>query len=166
MIDEIVGALRGTPVWVWPLLGFLIYLGIRALKPATVSLWQLAILPAVFLIWGLHSVATNASLDVATGSLWLVGLLAGFGCGVWLTTRSKASADRPAGTLAIPGSAIPLIVTVVIFALEYTLGYMAGRWPEMTGDPVYNLFGFGLSGALAGLLIGRFAGFVRIYLAG
>ena len=41
-----------TPPWVWVLLAFLLFLGIRALQPSTAPLWRIAILPTVFCVWG------------------------------------------------------------------------------------------------------------------
>jgi hypothetical protein len=34
-----------TPVWVWVLLAYLLFIGVRALRPATTPLWRIAIMP-------------------------------------------------------------------------------------------------------------------------
>ncbi len=44
-----------TPIWVWVLLAYLLFIGIRALRPSTAPLWRIAILPMVFFVWGLAS---------------------------------------------------------------------------------------------------------------
>ena len=59
MIAEI---LARTPWWVWLLFLFLLWIGARALRPATMPFWRLAILPAVFLVWGLQGLVARYPL--------------------------------------------------------------------------------------------------------
>ena len=42
-----------TPVWVFALLAFLVWQGIKATRPRTVTIWRSLIVPAVFIVWGL-----------------------------------------------------------------------------------------------------------------
>jgi hypothetical protein len=44
---------RGTPLWVWLLLAYLLSRGLKALKGGTTPLSKLAIVPVVFAVWGL-----------------------------------------------------------------------------------------------------------------
>lgn len=166
MVYEIFAAIRGAPVWVWPLFAFLVYLGVRGLKPGRASLLRLAILPLVFLILSIHSLITRFGVSTATLVVWLPCLGVGAALGLWLTARLNAVADRARGVVRTPGSVIPLAVTLVIFVMEYTMGYTAARWPEMVADPRYVTISLALSGLLVGVLLGRFAGFVRVYRAG
>ena len=39
-----------TPVWVFPLFGYLVWLGIKAMRPRTVTIWRSLIVPAVFIV--------------------------------------------------------------------------------------------------------------------
>ena len=39
-----------TPLWVWPLMALVVWLGVLGLKPRVLPLWRLAILPVVGLM--------------------------------------------------------------------------------------------------------------------
>lgn len=52
MTEFITGVVTHTPVWVWVLFVFLITRGIKARKPAIVTLEKLAIIPAIFSFLG------------------------------------------------------------------------------------------------------------------
>ena len=52
-----IGILTHTPIWVFPLLGFLIWQGWRSLRPATLPLWRMLIVPLVFFLMGLSRLA-------------------------------------------------------------------------------------------------------------
>lgn len=49
MAEFVVAMLVHTPVWVYVLLVFLLFRGIKARVPATVTLEKLALIPALFL---------------------------------------------------------------------------------------------------------------------
>src|SRR2546421_11040376 len=42
-----------TPIWVFPLFAYLVWLGVKAMRPRTVTIWRSLIVPAVFIVWGL-----------------------------------------------------------------------------------------------------------------
>ena len=52
--------LAGTPPWVWAVLGLLIFLGVRRLRPKRTRLGVAALAPAAFVIWSLSGVAALA----------------------------------------------------------------------------------------------------------
>ncbi|WP_326929150.1 hypothetical protein [Citrobacter sp. RHBSTW-00671] len=52
MAEFVVAMLVHTPVWVYVLLVFLLFRGIKARIPATVTLEKLALIPALFLFLG------------------------------------------------------------------------------------------------------------------
>jgi len=42
-----------TALWAFALLAFLVWQGIKAMRPRTVTIWRSLIVPAVFIAWGL-----------------------------------------------------------------------------------------------------------------
>src|SRR6185369_9444875 len=48
-----------TPVWVFALLAFLVWQGIKATRPRTVTIWRSLIVPAVFIVWGLSRLVSR-----------------------------------------------------------------------------------------------------------
>ena len=52
-----------TPWWVYLLLAYLIFIGIKARKPSTVSIYKLAILPVVFLSLSIEMLVTHFDIN-------------------------------------------------------------------------------------------------------
>lgn len=62
MFEFLIGVVTHTPVWVWVLFIFLISRGLKARRPATVTLERLAIIPAIFLIWDIYDLVVYRTL--------------------------------------------------------------------------------------------------------
>ncbi|MGH8086665.1 MAG: DUF6622 family protein, partial [Stenotrophomonas sp.] len=88
-----------TPLWVWALLAFLITRGVAAMKPGEVSLGRLAIVPALFTVWGLYSISARYGASWQAWATWLVGIAVGAGIGWMLLRRSTLTANRATGKL-------------------------------------------------------------------
>ena len=160
-----IGIIAGTPLWVWALLAFLLFIGIRGLKSTTASFARLAILPIVFLVWGLSGFATNYGFRPFGIAVWIAALVVGAGFG-WLLARSiEIRADRERGLIRLPGNALNLVLILIIFATKYTLGVLAGLRPSITGELLYMATDVGVSGLLTGMFAGRLLGLWRKYQA-
>lgn len=59
-----------TPIWVWVLLAFLVTRGINAMKPGETSLSKLAIVPALFTVWGVWSINARYPASWEASALW------------------------------------------------------------------------------------------------
>ena len=154
-----------TPIWVWALLAFLLFIGVRALRPTTASFARLAILPLVFLAWGLSGFATTYGLRPVGIVIWIAALAVGAGFG-WLLARSiEIRADKERGRIRLPGNAVNLVLILIIFATKYTLGVLAGIHPSITAELLYMAVDVGVSGLLTGLFAGRLFGLWRKYQA-
>ncbi len=152
-----------TPVWVWALLAFLLFIGIRGLRPTVASFGRLLILPAVFLVWGLSGFATSYGFRPAGIAVWLAAIAIGAALG-WLMARAIAiKADRDHGLVRLPGTWVNLVLILIIFAVKYTLGILAGFRPSITGELLYMATDVGVSGLLTGMFAGRLYGLWRKY---
>ncbi|MEB6380111.1 hypothetical protein MXM41_14375 [Leclercia adecarboxylata] len=165
MFDFISGVLIHTPVWVYLILLFLISRGIRARKPATVTLEKLAIIPAIFLLWDIYDLLAFRKLTIATGSLWLAGLLSGAAIGYILIKGSavtRAAAPRSIYRAA-DYSALPFMM--LAFAVKYVLGVMSAIAPEALQRPGASAFAIITGGLFAGVFVGKFVRYVRVYMS-
>jgi hypothetical protein len=165
MIDFISGILIHTPFWVYLILLFLISRGLKARKPATVALEKLAIIPAIFLLWDIYDLLVFRTLTLATGSLWLVGLLSGAAMGYILSKRtvvSRVAAPRSIYREA-DYSALPFMM--LAFAVKYVLGVMSAIAPDVLQRPGVSAFAIITGGLFAGVFVGKFVRYVRVYLA-
>ncbi len=165
MTDFVSGVLIHTPFWVYLILLFLISRGIKARRPATVALEKLAIIPAIFLLWDIYDLLVFRKLTLATGSLWLVGLLSGAAMGYILIKRTavaRAAAPRSIYREA-DYSALPFMM--LAFAVKYVLGVMSAIAPDVLLRPGVSAFAIITGGLFAGVFVGKFVRYVRVYLA-
>lgn len=166
MTAFITGTLTHTPIWVWVLFVFLIARGIKARKPATVTLEKLAIIPAIFLIWDIYDLVMHRHITVANCALWVAGILVGAALGYLLikqvaTTRATEprSIHRQADYSALP-------FMMLAFLVKYVLGVMTAISPERLQQPTISAFAILSGGLFAGVFIGKFTRYVRVYLSG
>lgn len=145
--------MRGTPWWVWPLLAWLIYRGIKALHPRVTSLRTLFIAPFVFLFLALQSLTTNTILYPYF--LWFGILIIGSFLGWWIAHNYRVSADKKQRLLKLPGSPVTLIITLLFFSMKYYVGYTTATNPELAQSLIFVSFKYLVSGTSCGILLGR-----------
>ena len=69
------GILTHTPLWVFVLLAYLVWQGILSLRPRTMPIWRLMIVPAVFIVMGLSRIALRPEDGMWPLLSWLVGAM-------------------------------------------------------------------------------------------
>jgi hypothetical protein len=157
-----IGAIiQGTPVWVYLLIALLLYLGIQATRPRTVSLVRAFITPAIFIAWGLVSLFARPTLSPVLILDWL--LTAGaFGTLAFLTTRlAEVRFDHVRHAVSLPASWLPLARNLLIFAAKYGLAIAAATHPAARDQ--LALWDIAVSGASAGYFLGWLARFTSAY---
>jgi hypothetical protein len=144
--------LKGTPVSVWAILVALIVLGVKQLRTRVVKRYSVLVAPVVFLVIGLMTAGRGPIGLLA----WAVALLAtiAFTFFVWQPTagaRYDASTDR----LNLPGSAIPMLIMLSIFLLNYVINVALAIKPALRAELVWQVGPAIILGALSGVFIGR-----------
>lgn len=144
--------LQGTPAWVFALLAVLVFLGLQARRTRTLAPWRLLVVPAVFIGWGLVTLATRSAASPAFAAAWSGAALAGMAIG-WLTTSQHAVRfDLANVRVTTPGSPATLIRNLTIFAAKYGLAVAMARGPEHLATLL--AWDSGVSGLAAGYFIG------------
>jgi uncharacterized protein DUF6622 len=149
-----------TPLWVFPLFAYLVWQGIKAMQPRTTTIWRSLIVPAIFIIWGLSRLLSRGQDGVWLLVSWVAAALALAPIGV--LTAKPFELDHATGQITRPGSPIPLIRNVTIFALQYTVAVIAAVDPD--GRTATTLVGRAVSGAMTGYFLGRTIALLRQYL--
>jgi hypothetical protein len=151
--------LTHTPIWVFPLFAYLVWLGVKAMRPRTVTIWRSLIVPAVFIVWGLSRLISRqqdtmwplVAWFAAAAILLLVGLL----------TAHPIELDHTTGEIRRRGSAIPLIRNITVFALQYTVAVIAAVDPHDATTAA--IVGRAISGGTTGYFLGRTIALLRQY---
>ena len=147
-----------TPVWVWLLLAFLITRGIAAMKPAETSLQKLAIVPALFAVWGAWSISHRFDASLAAWSEWLVGIATGAALAWLLLNRLKLklTLDRSTGKLwrSADFSLLPLLL--VTFLVKYGFEVAFAVSPSLSANAGSSAAYLLLTGGFTGIFVGKY----------
>lgn len=143
---------RHIPIWVYLLLGYLVFVGVQGLRPRIRSVWRMLIVPAVFIVWGLIGLFQRSAVVQAAFVYWGGGAAIGLALGVALPLSMLV--DRAAGRVRLPGSVVPLLRNVGLFAAHFVLNVAAA----MHADTRMQFLGYDL--LVSGLGFGYFAGWL------
>ena len=154
-MNAIVNIIGHTPVWVFPLIAAVLWLGSINLRERTVPLRSLLIFPLVMLVLSIgNSTGTSARPLVALVD-WLFSAAIGAVIG-WHLTQRPPAIEPKSGQIILPGSVIPLIVCIALVVLRYGFGYLYGRYPDLRADGNYALALITGGALLGGVMIGRY----------
>lgn len=161
----IITILSHTPVWVWGLLAALMALGFSQTRPRHMARWRLLMLPLVLLGLGLWSMAPGFMALPLSAFVWLAAL----GAGVALLARRPARTGAqwlPAEhRLRVPGSWMPMLLILVVFALRYATNVALAINPGWRNAPEMLLPLALLYGGFSGLFLGRALALMKLTLA-
>lgn len=150
MLVEIV---KRTPPWVWVLLVGLIALGAVQLRDRQMSRARLLALPLAMVLLSLLSTASAFEMAAAALIGWMIGgtvAVAGH-----RQTAGSATNMRGDGLYHVAGSWWPLLLILCIFCIRYVVNVMLAIDPGWRQHvPLQAGIGL-LSGAFAGLFLGR-----------
>jgi hypothetical protein len=153
MVFEI---LRHTPVWVYALFAYLVWMGLKRLQPSVRDMRRVYVVPAVFIVWGLSGLVQRADVLPHGGWNWLLGAVLGVALGAILQQRMQV--DRRHRRVLQPASVVPLLRNLAIFGSHYLLNVAAAIHPRESVD--YLGWDVIVSGLSAGYFVGwaiRFA---------
>ena len=162
-MEALVQIVTHTPVYVFPALAYGVFAGIRGLRPRSVSIQTMPILPAVFLVLAITSLVTAASVLPTAVFAWVVALAAGIALGASLMAARVLQVDRDRSRVTVGGSATALVLFLAIFALKYMNGVVHARNAGLAAAPAFILAVTVLSGVSTGIMVGRVAKLFSVY---
>jgi hypothetical protein len=154
------GILAHTPIWVFALLGYLVWQGYQSLRTRTLPLWRMLIVPLVFFLMGLSRLVLARNNGWEPLLAWLVAALLFASLALYRGARLLA-VDRKNGLVTRPGSPIPLIRNITVFLLQYGIAVEAAL--HLDGHIAAAVIGRAISGATAGYFAGRTVSLLRSY---
>jgi len=153
----VLSILMGAPLWVWPLLVFLIYFGLKATRQRTAASWPIYLLTML----GLLSVNAVNTLPAA-GYIWIVFGLAYLGGAIGGSRFQKTIIREKVGTkVTFAGEWLTFVVIMIVFWMNFAGGVFKAIAPDIyNGSPFHIAFA-----TIAGLAAGSFLGrALRVYL--
>jgi hypothetical protein len=144
--------LQHSPWWIYPLLLLLVWFGVRGMRPRTLPIWRLAIVPLVFIGWGIVSILSRPTASGGLIADWLVCAAVGAGTARLSTRRMTVAIDSLRGKVTLQGSIGPLVRNLLVFAMKYAVGVAMALLPTRRAE--IALLDIGVSGAMAGYFLG------------
>jgi hypothetical protein len=161
IIMSLAAIIQGAPIWVWVLLAVLLSRGFKALHSTTATLSRLAIVPLIFAGWGIAQLVSNPLVGWSDVIVWMAGAAVGIAAGVYIASRSRFIVDPASHTVMVPGSVVPLLLIIAIFATKFWLGFHMATATDVESLGMYMLSGAAVSGVVAGVFGGRFITYWR-----
>lgn len=159
-MDILLPFVVNTPVWVYGLFIYLIYIGVKASKTHLAKLSVIFIIPLVLIAMSLHTLLVAFNLDAQALLFGLGAALFGLIVGWWQVFRYGLRIDKKHQLIQIPGTWSTLIVVLVMFATKYYFSYA-----YVTNDPVVSTALFEHSALIIfGMGTGFFLGKLLCYL--
>ena len=154
-----------TPLYVWAILGFLVYRGVLASRAREVTLRKLCIIPLVMLALSLSGVHGSFGFDGLAPYAWAAGAQAG-GLLAWgLSNPRKMTAHPERGTLQLAGSWLPLSLMLSIFCMKYAVAVSLAIHPAYAHATGFVLTVCLLYGVFSGLFLGGLLRTLSVYRA-
>ena len=155
-------ALIHTPVWVYVVFFYLLFIGIKSLKDRELPFFKIFIVPAIFFYISLSSLIKNFHLEALTVLLWIFAIFIGMTLGFLQYKNQGVKYDREKKVFLLPGSYSTLVLFLVIFASKYYFGYELARDPGLLEQQSFEFSMLGFSGVCTGAFLGRLYYYLNI----
>lgn len=146
----------GTPLWVWPLLAYLLFMGWRRMQDRAVSPMRLFVMPVVITGLAVYNLSGSA-LSLSAMLAFACGGAAGAFGGLGMARRRPAEWTE-GGRLKIRGDWMPLALMLGVFSIRYVQGTVRAIAPAMAHEPAFLVGSAFVSGLLAAMMIARTVG--------
>lgn len=147
-----------TPIWVWPLLVYLVWGGWKSRKDYIVSWKSLLVMPVVMFIWSIYS--TTAKHGNLAIFVWGLSLFTGVVLGALTVRNLKLRFDKQQNLIEVAGNWTPMILSVTIFSLRYFIGAMYGLYPNLVGSHMMLAIQC-VATIISGMFTGRLVGYYK-----
>ncbi|HSW73001.1 MAG TPA: DUF6622 family protein [Chlamydiales bacterium] len=151
--------ITSAPFYVWPLLAYLVFIGIKSRKTQVLPLKVLFIMPIVFTVWSFYSFTARYN-SMGIGLLWALCIGVGSAIGSGIVQRMALRFDKENKLVEMPGSLLTLILSLSIFITKFGLGMAYSMNPEWIGKLLFFEFSTTI---ITGVFIGRLVGVLKKY---
>lgn len=150
--------LRNTPLWVWGLLAALTALGLSQTKARTSGPARIVLLPfamTALSIWGTLSAFGHSPQFGSVQLAWIVATSIALAAVAPMAAPAGARYDASSGRFHLPGSWVPLLLILAVFATRYVVNVELAMHPALAQDDTFTRVTSAFYGLFSGIFIGR-----------
>ncbi|WP_341756078.1 MULTISPECIES: hypothetical protein [unclassified Candidatus Tisiphia] len=136
--------LKATPLYVYLLFGYLVFIGVKATKQRVVFPLRLFISPVVFLLFSIKEYSNVKDL-VLFFIVLIISIIVNW------QFFDKPPIQINNNKIIIPGSWQPFLLIIIIFSIKYFFGYMQAVKPELATK--YKIIELIISSWVLGIMI-------------
>ena len=155
LLSGIWQALKHTPIWVYVLFFYCIFIGVIALKDGVVSIYKMLIMPIVFTYLSVETLYLKFGIHYLSVGTFVAAVFLGVFLGLMQAKLQGVSVDKEKKLVAIPGSPMTLILILIIFSSKYYFNYELDSNPAIANNTTFEITLLVVSGMTAGLFAGR-----------
>ena len=144
-----------TPAWVWGLLAALVALGLWQTRSREISLTRVTVLPLVLTAFSLSGVLSAFGHLPVAFLAWAAGIATALVLARKAVTMRGAYWSAGRGVLHVPGSWLPLVLIVGLFAVKYGAGVSPSLAPALASDATFAGLCSLAYGTFSGLFLAR-----------
>ncbi|MFZ2998871.1 MAG: DUF6622 family protein [Undibacterium umbellatum] len=152
MLNQLIS---NTPIYVWAILGFLAFRGIKSSVDRELTVRAVVIIPLVMLALSIQGILSGFGADPLVLAAWLATMTAAAAVS-WNMVSDKnvrILADR--GTVFYRGSWGPLVMMMAIFVMKYIVNVALHVNPALHTNMQFALISTALFGLFSGLFLGK-----------
>ena len=142
--------ISSAPIWVWFLLAWLIFIGIRATRTRMIYIPKLFIAPLV--LSGLKYKVFIES-DISVWQAYFICLALTSFVSYRYSAMEKIKVIVPSMSAQVPGTYWTLIMLMAFFMVKYSFGYISATNPTYYDD--IKIFELSMSGMVSGYFLGK-----------
>ena len=147
-----------TPPWVWGLFAALAAMGAAQIPDRRVSLSVVLVMPIAVVLTSVFALFAAFGPEPVAAMLAAAAAIAGIGVNkLWLGAPRGVRWDAAVRQFVVPGSWLPLVLILVIFACRFVVGATKATNPLLAGTAGFMTAVCGATGVCCGILLSRAA---------
>lgn len=119
LLGLIIEAVKGTPIWVWGILAYILYVGFKSTRNTVVYLPIFTIMPIILLFLQFRISPVNINL-----SFYAAFPIMGSLMGIIIAYKTPIKILKKIKSIEVSGNHSTLIILILIFLIKYFFGYM------------------------------------------
>lgn len=154
--------IAGAPLWVWPLLGLLVAVGIAQTRRRVAPLWRVAALPIAMIAISFHGVIATFAAPWTPLGVWAIGVAIAIAGNEVLELPHDVHYLAATRSFEIGGSWIPLVLILAIFATRFIVGASLAMDPGVRDELVFMVAVSLAYGCFSGTFFAMFLRMARL----